>query len=131
MELPPVRRTFEAYEMGIAYFNNKYKRDVQSRLSIINSFDDDDLGYRVGDSLVNQQGADVIAVLAGNAGNGSLRAAKENGNWGIGIDVDQYYSLPEVSDILLSLCIKRLDTTIYTVTVQYLAGQEDVEKVHV
>ena len=85
----------------------------------------------MGDSLVNQQGADVIVVLAGNAGSGSLRAAKDNGKWGIGIDVDQYYSLPDVSDILLSSCIKRLDTTIYTVTTQYLSGQVDVEKVHV
>ncbi|HPR32416.1 MAG TPA: BMP family ABC transporter substrate-binding protein [Prolixibacteraceae bacterium] len=130
MDLPPVRRLFEAYEMGVNHFNNSFSREVGFRLSILNSFDDDGLGYLVGDSLVNYQGADVIAVLAGNAGNGSLRAAKANGKWGVGIDVDQYYSLPDVKDILLSSCIKRLDTTIYTVTVQYLSGQADVEMVH-
>jgi basic membrane protein A len=70
--------------------------------------------------LINNCNADIILPVAGNAGKGSLYAAKDNKKWGIGVDTDQYYSLPEVGNILLTSCTKSLETTVYSVAKTYL-----------
>jgi len=41
--------------------------------------------------------------------------AKDNNIWGVGTDVDHYYSFPEVSDFMLTTAEKRLGTAIYDV----------------
>ncbi len=66
------------------------------------------------DSLISL-GADVIFGLGSETGNGALLKAKELGKVCIGVDVDQYYSFPEVADKLLSSAMKKLDNAIYTV----------------
>jgi len=120
VDSPVIQRFTTAYNLGISYFNNHYSQNVTVVSSILNSFDDSDLGYRVADSLINKCSADVIIPVAGKAGIGALSATKTNNKWAIGVDVDQYYSLPDVRDILLSSCTKRLDTTIYSVATTFL-----------
>ncbi len=71
-----------------------------------------ELGKHIADSLITL-GADVIFGVGSETGNGSLLKAKERGKWCIGVDVDQYYSFPEVSDVLLSSAMKGLDNAIY------------------
>ena len=71
------------------------------------------------DSLITL-GADVIFGVGSETGNGSLLKAKELGKVGIGVDVDQYYSFPEVSDILLSSAMKGLDNAIYEVVKSFV-----------
>jgi basic membrane protein A and related proteins len=54
------------------------------------------------------QGADVIFAAGGNTGNGGLLAIVEKGGsvLGIGVDTDQYLSLPEAKGILVSSAMK-------------------------
>jgi len=54
------------------------------------------------------QNADVIFAAGGNTGNGGLLAIVEKGGTvlGIGVDTDQYLSLPEAKSILVSSAMK-------------------------
>ncbi len=112
MDIPPVNQFIVGYLNGKNYFNEKYNKNVTEDGTYANSFYDEELGFGLADSLIIN-GVDVIFAVAGQTGNGVLLAAKENEKWGIGVDVDEYYFLPEVQDILLSSCLKRADNAVY------------------
>ena len=112
MDIPPVNQFIIGYLNGKNYFNEKYNKNVTEDGTYANSFYDVELGYNLADSLIIN-GVDVIFAVAGQTGNGVLLAAKENEKWGIGVDVDEYYFLYEVLDILLSSCLKRADNAVY------------------
>jgi len=122
MDIPPVERFIKAYELGVTYFNNKYNLKVNTVISFLNSFDNSDYGYHIADSLITVSSADVIIPVAGAAGNGALYAAKANNKWAIGVDADQFYSLPDLSSILLSSCVKSLENTVYNVASTFIAN---------
>jgi basic membrane protein A len=120
MDIPAVDRFIVGYDHGISYFNNQYRKNVAVIKTYLNSFDDSIKGYDVADSLIKVCSADVILPVAGAASNGSVYAAKDHGKWAIGTDADQFYSMPGVADIMLSSCMKRTDTTIYSVATTFL-----------
>ena len=68
------------------------------------------------------QGVDIIFAVGGETGNGALAAAREWGKWGIGVDVDQYYTLPLERDILLTSVLKRLDNAAFAVVAKTQQG---------
>jgi basic membrane protein A and related proteins len=117
MDIPVIQQFRTGYEGGILYFNNKYHKTVSSAGFFANSFNDTLQGSKLADSLI-LQGADVIFPFAGKTGNGALFKIKEKEKWGIGVDFDQYVSIPEVSDILLTSCLKKMDNTIYNIITQ-------------
>lgn len=131
MDTPAIRRFTDAYQSGVAWFNQKYNKQVVCLEQFLNTFSDSDKGYRLADSLIQNGGADVLLPVAGAAGNGVLKATYEKHKWAIGVDVDQYYSLPEYSSILLSSCIKRLDTSIYTVTRNFINNPEPSHSIYI
>jgi basic membrane protein A len=114
MKIPPVEQFIVAYEAGAKYYNTKYNKNVQIKGVYVGDFEAPDKGKTAGQSLL-QEGVDVIFGVGGKTGNGGLTAAKEAGKWGIGVDVDQYNTLPNEKDILLTSCMKRLDNAVYNV----------------
>ena len=54
-------------------------------------------------------GSHVVFAVAGPCGLGALEAAKEQGVWGDGVDVDQAYLGPHI----LTSAVKRVDTGVY------------------
>lgn len=54
-------------------------------------------------------GSHVVFNVAGPCGLGALQAAKEQGVWGVGVDVDQAYLGPHI----LTSAVKRVDTGVY------------------
>jgi basic membrane protein A len=54
------------------------------------------------------RGADVIFGAGGKTGNGALIGTVERGKWAIGVDADQYYTVPEAQRGLLSSAMKLL-----------------------
>jgi basic membrane protein A and related proteins len=120
MDIEPVQRFTKAYSLGVSYFNSKYNKNVSVALHFLNSFDDTDKGYQVADSLIKQCSVDIIMVAAGAAANGSFEAVKANNICAVGTDVDQFYSLPDLSGIFLSSCMKSLDSTICSVATNYI-----------
>jgi basic membrane protein A len=66
-----------------------------------------------------QADADVIFAVAGPAGQGAMAAVQDNPSdlspkpLFIGVDVDQYLSVPGFEDIMLSSELKRMDTAVF------------------
>ncbi len=122
MQIPPVEQFIVAYEAGVAYYNAQKGTDVKFTGVYVGDFEAPDQGKIQGNSLIDE-GADVILGCGGKTGNGGLAAAKERGKLGIGVDVDQYYTLPNEKDILITSTMKRLDNAVFTV-VESLVNDE-------
>lgn len=116
MDIPVIQQFRTGYEGGIQYFNNKYHKTVSSKGYLGTSFSDTLQGANLADSLI-QQGADVIFPFAGKTGNGALYKIREKEKWGIGSDFDQYISIPDVSGILLTSCLKKMNNAVYNIVV--------------
>jgi basic membrane protein A and related proteins len=114
MDIPVIHQFRTGYEGGIQYFNNKYHKTVGSAGFFATSFNDTLQGAKLADSLIGQ-GADVIFPFAGKTGNGALYKIREKGKWGIGVDFDQYVSIPEVHDILITSCLKKMNNAVYNI----------------
>jgi basic membrane protein A len=115
MQIPPVEQFIVAYEAGVDYYNQQKGAEVQVKGVYVGDFEAPDEGKIQGNSLIDE-GVDVIFGVGGKTGNGGIAAAKERGKWGVGVDVDQYFTLPNEKDILLTSCMKRLDNAVFTVT---------------
>jgi basic membrane protein A and related proteins len=116
MDIPVIQQFRTGYEGGIQYFNTKYQKTVRSAGFFATSFNDTLQGAKLADSLI-LQGAEVIFPFAGKTGNGALYKIREKGKWGIGADFDQYVSIPEISDILLTSCLKKMDNSVYNIVI--------------
>jgi len=114
MQIPPVEQFIVGYETGVAYYNQQKGANVQVKGVYVGDFEAPDQGKIQGQSLIDE-GVDVIFGVGGKTGNGGISAAKENGKWGIGVDVDQYYTLPNEKDVLITSCMKRLDNAVFAV----------------
>lgn len=109
--VPPVVYFREGYENGAKYCNP----DVETLGAyhpggLATGFTDPEWGHETAASMIDQ-GADVIFGAGGKTGNGGVEEAAERGVWAIGVDVDQYYTLPEfVRPYLLSSAMKMITT---------------------
>lgn len=108
MQIPPVERFITGYQAGAKW----YKADTKTLNVYIPSFVDPTKGKETGLSMISQS-CDVVFGCGGNTGNGGLAAAKEKGLMGIGVDIDQYNTYPEVKDILISSAAKNVDVATY------------------
>ncbi len=117
--IPQIRQFIEPFGNGAQRYNQKYGKNVDIFGDYAGDFFNEDLGKHIADSLITL-GADVIFGVGSETGNGSLVKAKELGIVGIGVDVDQYISFPEVSDILLSCAMKGLGNSIYAVVESFV-----------
>ena len=122
MQIPPVEQFIVAYEAGAAYYNEQKGTNVQVKGVYVGDFEAPDQGKIQGNSLIDE-GVDVIFGVGGKTGNGGLSAAKERGKWGVGVDVDQYFTLPNEKDILITSCMKRLDNAVYSVVESETKGE--------
>jgi basic membrane protein A len=112
MQIPTVEIFVAGHGAGIEYYNEQYDANVQWKGVYVGDFEAPDEGKIQGESLIDE-GVDVIYGIGGKTGNGGLTAAKERGVWGVGVDVDQYFTLPNEQDILLTSTMKRLDNAVF------------------
>lgn len=104
MEIPPVVRFVTGYQNGARSQNP----DIETLNVYIPDFNDPATGKQAGETQI-AEGADVIFGVGGNTGNGGLLAAHEAGLAGIGVDVDQYNTYPEVASSLITSAAKNMD----------------------
>jgi basic membrane protein A len=104
VEIPPVVRFVTGYQNGARHV----RPEVTTLNQYIPDFNDPDTGKVVAQDFI-LQGADVIFGVGGNTGNGGLLAAHEAGLMAIGVDVDQYFTYPEVAPTLLTSASKNVD----------------------
>lgn len=118
MEIPPVVRFVAGFQNGA--------RSVQPAIRLLNEyipdFNDPPAGKVVAQDFISQ-GADVIFGVAGNTGSGALIAAQEAGLMAIGVDVDQYYTVPEAQSALLTSASKNVDIAAATAVRDFANGR--------
>jgi basic membrane protein A len=119
MQIPPVEIFVVGFENGIAYYNAQKGTDVQVSGTYVGDFEAPDEGKASANSLLDE-GVDVLFGVAGKTGNGALVAVRERADAGdlvagIGVDMDQYYTLPTEKSILLTSIEKRLDNAVFNI----------------
>jgi len=120
--IPPVMQFTEPFLNGVEQFNQEYGKTVAHHGVYAGTFIDSGLGGHLADSLF-AIGADVMFGVGGQTGNGALFKAMELEKQGVGVDVDQFISVPEVSGILISSAMKSLDNAIYAVIKSFIYGR--------
>ncbi len=107
--VPPVWRFGEGYRAGAKYVrpdievNTVYHNDV----GFDKTFTDPEWGKTTALSMIDK-GVDVVFGAGGKTGNGALLGCAEKGVYAIGVDTDQYYTVPEAQDVLLTSAMKLL-----------------------
>ena len=126
IQIGPVVDFMNGFAAGINYYNEQKGKDVQllgwdpatQTGSFTGDFEDQDKGRQTADGLM-QEGADIIFAVAGPVGIGAMAAVKDNGAgldpapMFIGVDVDQYVSVPGNETIMLSSVLKRMDNAVF------------------
>jgi basic membrane protein A and related proteins len=105
--VPAVWRFGEGYRAGAAYIDPAVEVFVvyHSDVGFDKTFTDPEWGAATADTMIDN-GADVIFGAGGKTGNGAVTEAAARGVYAIGVDSDQYYTLPEAAPRLLSSAMK-------------------------
>ena len=109
--VPPVWRYGEGYRAGAAYEDAKMgtKTEVtnvyHSDVGFDKTFSDPTWGADTANSMIDK-GADVIFGGGGKTGNGAVVATAQRKVLAIGVDTDQYGTLPEAAAYLLTSAMK-------------------------
>lgn len=118
MEIPPVVKFVVGYQTGARSQNP----NIETLNVYIPDFNDPSTGKQAGQSMIDD-GADIIFGVGGNTGNGGVLAAHEAGLWGIGVDVDQYFTYPDVAASLLTSAAKNMDVAAYDAVIAFANGE--------
>lgn len=114
--VPPVWRLGEGYKAGAAYADeiNGTITEVYVVYHSNNSeaFIDPEWGAETALTMVDQ-GADVVFGCGGLTGNGAVAAAAQSGAYVIGVDTDQYFTLPEAAPRMLSSAMKLIEPGVF------------------
>ena len=117
-----VNQFLVGFRNGARHYNKIMKKDVRILGGYVGTFDDFAGGKRVAEEFLDD-GADVVFGAGSISGNGAIAAAKEYGKWAVGVDTDQYNTLPDQQDILLTSCLKRMDRAVNQVVTAALDNQ--------
>jgi basic membrane protein A len=115
--VPPVWRYGEGYRAGAKAMDPSVTVQVtyHSDVDISKTFNDPAWGKTTALSMIDK-GADVVFGAGGNTGNGALQAAadrKDKGVLCIGVDVDQYNTVPEAQPVIVSSAEKKLTDGVF------------------
>ncbi|MCS6994555.1 MAG: BMP family ABC transporter substrate-binding protein [Anaerolineales bacterium] len=112
--VPPVWRFGEGYCAGAKYINPNIELFIvyHSDVGFDKTFTDPEWGSATAKSMI-EKGADIIFGGGGKTGNGAVIGAVEAGALAIGVDTDQYYTLPEAQKGLLSSAMKLITPGVF------------------
>jgi basic membrane protein A and related proteins len=117
-EIPPVVRYAVGYENGAKAINP----NIQVLSRYIPDFDDPETGQITAQDFIGK-GADVLFAAAGNTGNGAMKATNEANVMTIGVDVDTYFTYPEVASVLLTSAVKNIQGATGLAVKDFAAGK--------
>jgi basic membrane protein A len=114
--VPAVVNYWRGYENGAKSVNPAIKVLYQETdPDPTKGFNDQSKGKTIANQFMDQ-GADVLFQIAGLTGQGVLEAVCAKGSvWGIGVDVDQAVSLPNLSKCIVTSAEKKLVATVTAV----------------
>jgi len=112
--VPPVWRFGEGYRAGAMYINPSVELFIvyHNDVGFDKTFSDPEWGASTAKSQIDK-GADVVFGGGGKTGNGAVIGAVEAGAMGIGVDTDQYFTLPEAQKGLLSSAMKLITPGVF------------------
>jgi basic membrane protein A len=115
-----------AYNAGYVQGAQSVKPDIKTLYQETNpdpskGFNDPATGKAIAQQFIGQ-GADVLFQIAGLTGQGVLEAACDAGIYGIGVDVDQVETLPNLSKCIVTSAEKKLKDTVQAVVESVAAG---------
>ncbi len=117
-----VNQFLVGFRKGVKHYNKLKNKSVRILGDHVGAFNDFDGGKALAEEFLDE-GADVIFGVGSITGNGAIAAAKEYGKWAIGVDTDQYHTLIDQQDILLTSCLKRMDRAVNQVVTGALENQ--------
>lgn len=85
MDIPIINDFAVGFEAGAKAVDPS----ITVKKGFVGNFTDSDKGYSIAKSMFEQDKADVVFQVAGGAGNGVLKAAKDTGRYAIGVDSNQ------------------------------------------
>jgi len=112
--VPPVWRFGEGYKAGAAYIDPAVEVTVvyHNDVGFDKTFSDPEWGATTANSMIDK-GVDVVFGAGGKTGNGAVTAAAQKGVYALGVDSDQYYTLPEAQKMLLSSAMKLITPGVF------------------
>ena len=121
--VPPVVAFREGFEAGVAYVDpdiNTIGTYHPGGLDV--AFTDPDWGATTARQAIDQ-GADVVFAAAGQTGNGAIiETAGQEGLWCIGVDTDQWETVPEAHPCLVSSAMKLITPVTFDLIGQAVEG---------
>jgi basic membrane protein A len=108
MEIPAVIRFKVGFEAGVAKANPA----VSVKSIYTGSFTDQQKGKEAALSLIGD-GCDIVFAAAGSTGVGSFTACQEQKALFIGVDADQFLTLTNPGDTIITSAVKRVDNAVY------------------
>ncbi|MCC7206215.1 MAG: BMP family ABC transporter substrate-binding protein [Anaerolineae bacterium] len=126
--LAPVVNFAEGFSAGATYINPAVRvLTVYHPGGLAVAFDDPEWGAKTAGELIDQ-GADVIFAGGGKTGNGGLQAVAQRTEprepvYCIGVDTDQWYSVPEAQPCLITSALKRIREGVDALVQAIVAGQ--------
>jgi basic membrane protein A len=114
--VPAVWRFGEGYKAGATYLDQL--KDMTTDVTVAyhpnddKAFIDPQWGADTAKSMVNQ-GADIIFGCGSVTGNGAIVAAAQADAYAIGVDTDQYWTLPDAAPRMLSSAMKLITTCVF------------------
>jgi basic membrane protein A len=122
--VPPVWRFGEGYRAGAQYINPDIKVNTvyHNDVGFDKTFVDPEWGKTTALSMIDK-GADVIFGAGGLTGNGALLAGVEKNVPVIGVDTDQYNTVPEAQPALLTSAMKLIVPGVFNLIKDYASGK--------
>jgi basic membrane protein A len=117
--VPPVERFVEGYINGARSVNP----DIVVKFTYTSSFVEPEQGKAAAQQMINDEDADVIFAAGGLTGNGALLAACDLDVLAIGVDTDQFNTLPEVQPCILSSATKNLVGAVQASLIRIALGE--------
>jgi len=131
-KIPTVTIFGVGFQAGIEHYNAVHGTNVEligwdnetGEGLFTGDFVDLTKGKEATESLFDE-GADIFIPVGGLIGSPGFDVARERGGWGIWVDVDGYYLLPEARDVLLTSVMKKMDSSCYDVIEATMEGRFD------
>lgn len=118
MEIPPVQK----FEAGFIAGAKSVNPDVKIISKYVGKFDDQAGGKEAGLALI-ADGADIIFAAAGSTGVGTFAACQSSKKaLFIGVDSDQYLTLTNPGDTILTSAVKKIDVAVLDVVKKGVEG---------
>lgn len=116
--IPPVRKFIEGFREGVAYAAKERGKNFPVSSTVYytgaNAFNDPAWGASTAAQYLTQ-GYDVIFSAGGKTGNGGLaRVAQQKGAYCIGVDTDQWGTVPEARKCLVTSAMKLIPQGVQT-----------------